>query len=163
MDASIVIAYTSMMIMLVTLSAMMKRKMIFIAIGVVFVGIFCNVFVVKSNGGKMPVFIKNMSEYAKADLRIAPRHQAGTLETKHAYLADFIAVKKSHNIYSPGDISMAIGPVALALSVLWQIMCTLRHDGITGFMRNNQPISYHTSAMAICAVYLGCRHIILYA
>ncbi|MEA3322922.1 MAG: DUF5317 family protein [Patescibacteria group bacterium] len=154
-----------MMILLVTLSAIIKQKKVFAVITIVFVGIFCNNLVVESNDGKMPVFIKNMSAETEADLRTAPRHQMGTENTKYAYLADFVSVKvnKAQDIVSPGDISMTLGPILLALSILWQIMCTLRYEGLAGFTRNNLPISYSMSIMTIYAVYLGCRHVILYA
>lgn len=163
MGISIIIVYASMMLLLVILSTIMKRKIIFVTIGAVLLGVSCNAFVVKTNDGKMPVFIENMSEHTKADLRTAPRHQAGTVNTKHAYLADFIALKKTQSIYSPGDVSMTLGPIVLALSVLLQIVYTLRYEGVMGFIRNNQPISYYTSIMTIYAVYLGCRHILAYA
>ena len=151
-----------MMMLLVILSMTLQQKIMFITIGIVFVGVFCNIFVVKANGGKMPVFIKNMSEYTKSDLRTASRHQIGTADTKHAYLADFITIDTTQNIYSPGDISMTIGPIVLAFSVLWQIIYTLYYEGIRGFLYNNQPISYPIIIMTIYAIYLGCHHIIKY-
>ncbi len=108
--------------------------------------------------------MENMLVQAQTDFSNEPRHQAGTIETKYAFLADFITInKKAQNIYSPGDISMTIGPVLLALSILWQIVYTLRHEGLTGFLYNNQPISYPMSMMVVYAVYLGYRHIMLYA
>ena len=163
MGISVMIAYASMTLLAIALAMVMKRKIVFIVIAAVFIGIFCNRFVMNSNGGKMPVFIQDATVQAQTDFSNEPRHQAGTKETKYAYLADFITTSKTENIYSPGDISMTLGPVLLALSVLWQIVYTLRYEGLSGFMYNNLPISYPMTAMSLYAAYLGYQHLLLYA
>jgi hypothetical protein len=164
MEISIIVIHLSMLLMLAALSMAIQRKSIFIVIALVFVGIFCNNLVVKANGGKMPVFIKNMSAQIKTDLHIAPRHQVGTAHTRYAYLADFITVDKTQSTYSPGDVSMILGPVLLAICVLIQVFCTLWIEGLAGFLcNNNLPISYPFTMMSLYAVYLGCQHIFFYA
>lgn len=81
-------------------------------IGSVFVllGSLCNYVAMKSNGGKMPVFVSlsKFTGYAKADIfsKVSDIHMLGTSSTKFKFLTDIFDV--GYSIMSIGDILIRI-------------------------------------------------------
>ena len=97
-----------------------KSKIVTGAVVLVFTGILGNQVAVTSNGGRMPVFIEDVSVSTQFDLVQSKRHVLGTEDTTYKFLSDIIEVKGKNitQVLSVGDICMLFGPVLLVLVCL---------------------------------------------
>ena len=76
-------------------------------------GVLCNWYVIRINGGKMPV--RGMYLEEETD-----RHKPLTIQTRGKFLADWIVFCQEdlHHAMSPGDVLLLVGALLCGASVI---------------------------------------------
>lgn len=150
MEYYIFIYHASLAILLRLLYGEARSRILGIAIYFVFLGVGGNLLVVVANDGRMPVFVKNISRETQIDLHESHIYQEGNGNTKLRYLSDFIPIKNTQRIMSPGDVGMICG-IALLIML---IVCGLSRIDLQTFFHNKTQISYSIMVVAMIVPWL---------
>jgi predicted tellurium resistance membrane protein TerC len=139
--------YSMMLLLFFLLAKSLKNMTIIVGLWLCFYGVVGNQLVVTANGGKMPVYMENVSDEDRIMLRSSVRHTEGDSHTRFRLLSDIIHIEHWDRVVSIGDVLMIIAVVVPGIGYAVRLRNNMGY-----FFDNNAKISL---PVAFCAMITG--------